>query len=331
MSAAPLVYISRRLPANGPELLERAGLRLRIHDSEEAPTRDELLAGVSGADAAITLVSDRVDDEFLRAGERLRVVANYAVGYDNIDLAACDRHGVLVTNTPDVLTEATADQAVMLILAVARRALEGHRLVASGEWRGWHPLQLLGREVSGATLGIVGLGRIGMAVARRARAFGMRILYHNRSRREEAESALGAAYRADLGALLQESDIVSLHAPLTDETRYLIDAAALARMPRHAILVNTARGALVEERALLEALREGEIWGAGLDVFEEEPRLTPGLADLDNVLLAPHLGSATERTRREMARLCAQAVISVLEGRLPANLVDPASGKNFTS
>ncbi|HEX7004400.1 MAG TPA: D-glycerate dehydrogenase [Trueperaceae bacterium] len=323
MAQSPLVFISRRLPTSCLELLERAGCRLRVHDSEVAPSRHELLEGVAGCDAVITLVSDRVDEEFLdKAGERLRVVANYAVGYDNVDVGACSRRGVLVTNTPDVLTEATADQAFMLILAVARRALEGHRLVASGLWQGWHPLQLLGQDVSGATLGIVGMGRIGAAVARRAGAFGMKVLYHNRSRRPEAERQLDASFRPELPALLEESDIVSLHAPLTTETRHLIDAAALALMRRHAILVNTSRGPLVDEVALLEALREGQIWGAGLDVFEDEPRVTPGLAELDNVLLAPHLGSATERTRREMAGLCARAVIAVLAGELPPNVVD---------
>ena len=326
MSDAPLVYVSRRIPAIGPELLERAGLRIRQHDSELPPGREELLRGVSGAQAAITLVSDKVDEEFLdRAGESLRVVANYAVGYDNIDVAACARREVLVTNTPDVLTDATADQAFMLLLAVARRALEGHRLVASREWQGWHPLQLLGRDVSGATLGIVGMGRIGSAVARRAAGFGMRILYHNRRRRPEVEQQLGAVYQEDLDGLLEGSDFISLHAPLTDQTHHLIDARALALMRSHAILVNTSRGALVDEVALVEALRTGSIWGAGLDVFEEEPRVAEGLVDLENVLLAPHLGSATDATRREMARLCAEAVIEVLSGELPANLVQPAS------
>lgn len=321
-----LVYVSRRIPANGLALLDGAGLTVRLHDSELPPSREELLAGAEGAHAVVTLLSDRVDDEFLeRAGEQLGVVANYAVGFDNIDLAACARRGVAVANTPDVLTDATADQAFMLLLAVARRVREGHLLVASGDWQGWHPLQLLGRDVSGSTLGIVGMGRIGRAVARRAVGFGMKILYHNRKRQPEAEEALGAQYCEDLGALLSESDFVSLHAPLTEKTHHLIDAAALERMPPHAILVNTARGPLVDERALLAALRSGRLWGAGLDVFEEEPRVTPGLAVLTNVVLAPHLGSATEATRREMARLCAQAVITVLQGGgRPSNLVTGA-------
>jgi glyoxylate reductase len=319
------VFVSRRVPENCPAILRAAGHRVVVRDSEVAPTRAELLAGVEGADALVTLLSDRVDDELLdRAGEQLRVVANFAVGFDNIDLGACARRGVLVTNTPGVLTDATADQALMLMLAVARRAREGHELVASGGWRGWHPLQLLGRDVSGATLGIVGLGRIGRAVARRARAFGMTILYHGSRRQPEAERELDAGFRAELYELLEESDFVSLHAPLTEATRHIIDASALERMRPQAILINTARGALIDERALVRALAEGRLWGAGLDVFEEEPALTEGLAALPNVLLAPHLGSATERTRSEMARLCAEAVVSVLAGRRPGNLVTAA-------
>ena len=317
-----LVYVSRRVPENGLALLRGAGFQVRLHDSELPPSREELLAGAGGAHAVVTLLSDQVDDEFLeRAGEQLRVVANYAVGFDNIDVAACSARGVAVANTPDVLTDATADQAFMLLLSVARRVREGHSLVASGEWRGWHPLQLLGRDVSGSTLGIVGMGRIGRAVARRASGFGMKILYHNRNRQPEAEGALGAQYCEELGELLSNSDFLSLHAPLTEETYHLIDAAAIELMPPHAILINTARGALIEEKALLTALRSGRLWGAGLDVFEEEPRVTPGLTELNNVVLAPHLGSATEATRREMARLCAQAVITVLQGGKPTNLV----------
>lgn len=319
------VFVTRRIPENGPELLNEAGLEVDLHDSELAPSRDELLARAAGVDAVITLMSDRVDDEFLdAAGDGLRIVANFAVGYDNIDVAACARRGVTVANTPDVLTDTTADQALMLLLAVARRVREGHELVASGEWRGWHPLQLLGLEVSGATLGIVGMGRIGQAVARRARGFGMRILYHSRSRKKEAEAELGADYR-DLPELLVESDFVSLHTPLTEETRHLIDAAALERLGPNGVLINTGRGPLVDEAALVKALARGTIWGAGLDVFEEEPSVAPGLIELDNVVLAPHLGSATLPTRREMARLCAQAVIDVLEGRKPSNQVEEPS------
>lgn len=321
-----LVYVSRRIPENGLALLATAGLTVRLHDSHLPPSRAELLAGAASAHAVVTLLSDRVDSEFLeRAGEQLQVVANYAVGFDNVDVAACTARGVAVTNTPDVLTDATADLAFMLLLAVARRLREGQQLVSSGNWQGWHPLQLLGREVSGSSLGIVGMGRIGRAVARRASGFGMKILYHNRNRRPEAEKSLGARYCEELGALLAASDFVSLHAPLTEETHHLIDAAAIERMQPHAILVNTARGPLVDEKALLAALTSGRLWGAGLDVFEEEPRVTPGLAELSNVVLAPHLGSATEVTRQEMARLCAQAVISVLQGGRPTNLV---TGRN---
>lgn len=266
-------------------------------------------------------MSDRVDDELLRAaGPQLLVVANYAVGYDNIDLDACHRHGVIATNTPGVLTDATADMAFALLLAVARRLREGDEMVRSGRWSGWQPLQLLGAQVAGATLGIVGLGRIGRAVARRARGFGMDVLYHNRRADPAAEGELGARY-ASLVELLERSDFVSLHAPLTPETRHMIGAEELRRMKPSAVLVNTARGAVVDEAALVQALRDGTIAGAGLDVYEEEPVVHPGLAPLHNVLLAPHLGSATLETRTAMALMCSRAVVDVLQGRQPPNAI----------
>jgi glyoxylate reductase len=283
--------------------------------------RAELLTAVSGAAALVSLMSDRVDAELLdAAGPRLRVVANFAVGHDNIDVTECTRRGVVVTNTPDVLTDATAEHAFALLLAVARRLREGDQLVRSGDWAGWEPTQLLGRQVSGAVLGIVGLGRIGAAVAARARAFGMEVLYHNRRPAPELERATGARM-ASFAELLSNSDFVSLHCPLTPATHHLVDADALALMKPTAVLVNTARGAIVDEAALITALSTGALWGAGLDVFEHEPRLTPGLAELPNVVLAPHTGSATEAARDAMARLCAEAVVTVLGGGLPPNTV----------
>ncbi|HKI58949.1 MAG TPA: D-glycerate dehydrogenase [Trueperaceae bacterium] len=321
--ASPRVSISRRLPEAGLAPLFDAGLTVDMRQADDPCPREELLARVLGATAAITLLTDRVDDAFLdAAGDSLRIVANYAVGYDNVDVAACSRRGVAVANTPDVLTEATADHAFALLLAVARRLREGHALAASGRWSGWQPMQLLGRDVGGATLGIVGMGRIGGAVARRGLGFGMRVLYHNRHRDEAAEAELGVRH-ADLDTLLGESDVVSLHAPLTPETRHLIDADALGRMKPTAILVNTGRGPLVDEEALVDALASGRLWGAGLDVFEHEPSIHPGLRDLANVVLAPHTGSATDRARTGMARLCAEATVAVLAGRRASNLVNP--------
>jgi len=292
-----------------------------MRDGTGPMPRPDLLAAVEGVDALISLMSDRVDEELLdAAGAGLRVVANYAVGYDNIDVAACGRRGVVVTNTPDVLTDATADHAFALLLGVARRLLEGDDLVRSGGWTGWEPGQLLGRHVTGATLGIVGMGRIGAAVARRAAAFGMSVVYHNRRRSPEVEALTGARL-VSLDELLRASDFVTLHCPLTEATHHLIDAEALRSMKRTAVLVNTARGPVVDEEALAEALEAGELWGAGLDVFEREPLVTERLVRLPNVLLAPHTGSATVVARDGMARLCAQAVVTVLAGGIPPNVV----------
>lgn len=319
----PRVFVTRRLFEAGLAPLRRAGLEIDVRPADDPIGRDELLARARGAHALVTLLTDRVDDALLEAaGPQLRIVANYAVGYDNIDVAACTRRGVAVANTPDVLTEATADQAFALLLAVARRVREGHALVASGGWSGWQPMQLVGREVGGATLGLVGMGRIGRAVARRGLGFGMTVLYHNRRRDEQAEAELGVRY-APLDDLLATSDVLSLHTPLTDATRHLVDAAALARMKPTAILINTARGPVVDEAALVEALATGRLWGAGLDVFEHEPEVHPGLLELPNVVLAPHLGSATTSARVAMARLVSEAVVAALEGVCAANVLNP--------
>ncbi len=321
-----IVAVTRRLPSVAAEILTNAGLDIRQHPNDDPPTRQELLELVAGVDAVVCLLSDRIDSEILdAAGPQLRIVANYAVGLDNVDLDACKARGIAVAHTPGVLTDATADMAWALLLAVSRRVVEGDALVRSGKWTGWSPLQLLGASFSGRTFGVVGLGRIGAATARRARGFGMRIVYSGRSRREEAERELDATY-VPLDTLLQESDVVSLHCPSTPDTRHLIDAPALRRMKPTAYLVNTARGDVVDEQALVEALESGVIAGAGLDVFEREPALTPGLTDLPNVVLAPHLGSATTSTRQEMARMVAESVVAVLQDQ-PANhlAVQPGS------
>jgi len=319
------IAITRRLPEVAVERLEAAGHDLHLHDADDPPTRDELLDLVRDADAIVCLLSDRIDEALLdAAGPQLEVVANYAVGLDNVDLAACAHRGVAVAHTPGVLTEATADQAWALLLAVARRVLEGHRRVASGAWQGWAPLQLLGTELHGRRFGVVGMGRIGRAASRRARGFGMEVVYHARSAKPDAEAELPAR-RLPLDELLATSDVVSLHCPLTDATRHLIDADALARMKPSALLINTARGEVIDETALVAALSEGVIAGAGLDVFEREPRIHPRLPALPNVVLAPHLGSATVATRDAMAVLVADAVTQVLAGRRPANLA-PAPG-----
>jgi lactate dehydrogenase-like 2-hydroxyacid dehydrogenase len=311
----PRVFVTRRIPEAGVRLLREAAF-VDTWDRAQPPPRDELLRRVTGAEGLLALLTDRVDDELLEAaGPGLRVVSNMAVGYDNIDLAACARHGVAVGNTPGVLTEATADLALALLLAVARRIPESARLVTEDRWLTWDPLLLLGRDVSGATLGIIGFGRIGQEVARRARGFGMQVLYHSRGRAPvEVEQALGAT-RVELDTLLAESDFVSVHVNLTPETRHLIDADALAHMKRGAILINTSRGPVVDQVALAAALRSGHLFGAGLDVTDPEPmRADDPLLGLSNCLVVPHIGSATQRTRDRMAEKAARNILAGLRG-----------------
>ena len=281
---------------------------------------DALRARVAEADALICLVTDRIDAAFLAAAPRLRVVANYGVGIDNIDLAAAARRGVAVTNTPDVLTEATADLAFALLLAAARRLGEGERLLRAGRWGGWEPGLLLGVPVAGQTLGIIGMGRIGLAVARRASGFAMSVIYAGRGRAVAAADALGAR-QVTLPELYQAADFVSVHYPLSAETHHLVDRAALAAMKPTAILINTARGACVDEDALAEALAAGRLAGAGLDVYDGEPAVRAALLACERVVLAPHLGSATTVARRRMAEICAGAVRAVLDGRRPDTLI----------
>jgi glyoxylate reductase len=271
---------------------------------------------LADADALVCLLLDRIDAALLARAPRLKLVANCAVGYDNVDLAAARAAGVLVSNTPDVLTEATAELAFALMLAAARRLGEGERLVRSGQWTGWALDQLLGTQLAGKTLGVVGFGRIGQALARRALGFGMRVIYA-----DPHEVSAAPARRVALAELFATADVVSLHCPLRPETRGLVDAARLATMKPTAILVNTARGACVDEPALVAALRAGRLGGAALDVYAREPAIDPALLDCPGLVLAPHLGSATREARTAMAQLCADAVIAVLRGQRPANLV----------
>jgi glyoxylate reductase len=279
------------------------------HLGEAAMSHDELAARVRGKAALISVLTDQVDRAVLEAGTGLRIIANIAVGFNNIDLAAARERGIVVTNTPDVLTEASADFTWALILGITRRLGEGERLLRRGGWKGWALDFMLGTELRGKQLGIVGFGRIGRAVAHRALAFGMRVAYSSRTPREDA-----GAQAMPLDRLLATSDVVSLHVPLTPETRHLIDQPALARMKRSAYLINTARGPVVDEAALAWALRERLISGAALDVYEREPDVHPDLLKLENVLLAPHLASATVETRTTMADLAVRNVLAVLAG-----------------
>lgn len=311
-----VVVVTRWLPPPGTAPLADAGLEVRYQDEDRPPERPELLALVGGADGVLSLLTERVDDELLdAAGPQLQVVANMAVGYDNVDVEACSRRGVVVTNTPGVLTEATADLTWALILAATRRLGEGERLVRRGAWAGWRPGQLLGLGLQGKVLGVFGLGQIGAAVARRARAFGMEVRYTNRRPRPD-EAELGARW-VPIDELLASADVLSLNAPSTPETRHVIDAAALAAMKPGSVLVNTARGPLVDEAALVEALRSGHLRAAGLDVYEHEPELHPGLFGLEQVVLAPHLGSATDEARGAMVQLACDNIVAVLSGRRP--------------
>jgi glyoxylate reductase len=306
----PRVFASRRFPDRVRAELERS-FELDVHDSMWPLERNELLRCVCGRDGLMLMLTDRVDDELLdAAGPQLRIVADYSVGVDNINLDACRRRGIVVSNTPDVLTETTAELTIALILALLRRVAEGDRLIRRGERWIWAPNLMLGRGLGSLTLGLVGHGRIGQAVERLALSHAMRVVWTSRGRGQS------------LDTLLAEADVVSLHLPLSDETRHLIDAAALQRMKPTAVLVNTSRGPIVDEAALVEALAEGRIAGAALDVFEHEPDVHPGLLELENVVLVPHLGSATEETREAMGMLCVDALRAVLlENHTPANTV----------
>jgi glyoxylate reductase len=312
----PRIVVTREIPAPALERLQAAG-EVWVSPHDRALTQEELHEAVAGAQAVVTMLTDRVDDAFLdAAGSQLRVVANVAVGYDNVDVDACARRDVTATNTPDVLTDATADIAMALILMTTRRLGEGERIVRSKTpWR-FSLFFLLGAGLQGKTLGIVGLGAIGQAVAHRARAFGMRVVY---TRRRPADDPACLP----LEELLASSDVVSLHCPLTPETHHLIDAAALSQMRSTAYLINTARGPVVDEAALVDALRAGTIAGAGLDVFENEPEVHPGLLELENAVLIPHLGSATVETRTAMAELAARNAIAVLRDEEPPTPIRP--------
>ncbi|MCS6897247.1 MAG: D-glycerate dehydrogenase [Nitrospira sp.] len=311
--APPTVYITRLLP---PPIM--AALRERYHLVTEPtedfiPTTEDLRAGFAQADAAICMLSDSIDAKLLAHATRLKILANYAVGYNNIDLAAAQACGIVVTNTPDVLTDATADLAWALLLATARRVVEGDRWVRTGTWRGWAPTQMLGADVAGKTLGIIGMGRIGQAVAQRAQGFRMRVLYVSRQA-VPFPTALSWE-RRPLDEVLAQADFVSLHVPLTQATRHLIGPREFRLMKPTAILINTARGPVVDEEALVVALKAGTIAGAGLDVYEQEPAIHPGLTELPNVVLLPHVGSATLETRVRMGWICLENIEAVLNGK----------------
>ena len=320
-------FLTRLVPEPGPRLLKEAFAEVRGNFQERNLDRSELLRGVRGADALYCLLTDTIDAEVLEAaGPRLRVVSNMAVGYDNVDVPAATARGVLVTNTPGVLTETTADLAWALLLAAARRVVEGDRLVRDGGFDMWSPTMLLGGDVNGKTLGIVGMGRIGQAVARRSTGFGMRVLYTRPSGPLDPGSVPAGAewmHVDSLEELLRDSDFVSLHVPLSDQTRHLLGPREFELMGPQAVLVNTSRGPVVDEAALVEALAAGALGAAALDVYEREPELAPGLSALSNAVLLPHLGSATRQTRARMAEMAARNAIAAVRGESVPHPVNP--------
>jgi glyoxylate reductase len=317
----PVVYITRRIPSEAVDVL-RGVAEVRQWDSDDPIPREVLLREVKEADALFPMITERIDEEVLERAPRLKIVANMAVGYDNVDVPACTSHNVQVTNTPDVLTETSADLAFALLMSTARRIVQGDRYVRRGEWKIWGPLLHLTPDIHGATLGIVGLGRIGQAVARRARGFDMHVVYFSRTRREDLEVQLGYEY-AELPDLLARSDFVSIHLALNEGTRHFFAAEQFKQMKGSAMLINTGRGPLVDQRALYKALRDGEIAGAALDVTDPEPiAMDDPLLSLDNCIITPHVGSASFGTRTRMATLAAENIAAVLAGKPPLTPVN---------
>tara|TARA_B110000305_G_scaffold76812_1_gene86289 strand:- start:1479 stop:2462 length:984 start_codon:yes stop_codon:yes gene_type:complete len=322
MSDKPKIFLTRPIPPASIELLKREA-ELTYNPDNRVLSRTELIAGMAGQDGLLCTLMDGIDGELLDTNPNLKIVANYAVGYNNIDVAAASARNIPVTNTPGVLTDSTADMAWALMFAIGRRLVEGDQLVRSRNWQGWGPLQLLGQDITGATLGLIGFGRIGKAMVQRAKGFEMKVVYWNRTRLSETEETeLGITY-GSREEVLAQSDFVSLHVALTPDTTHLIGPTELAAMKSTAYLINTARGPVVDEKALVEALKSGSIGGAGLDVFEKEPILEPELYDLPNVVIQPHLGSATIGTRTKMGNMAAENCFAACCGERPPNLVNP--------
>lgn len=325
-SVRPSVLVTKRIFPEAIELLERY-CEVDYEATDDGLPAEQLLRRARGKQAIVSQLTDKFTADVINQLQGIRVIANVAVGYDNVDLDAATRAGILVTNTPDVLTDTTADLAFGLLLAAARRVVEGHQFVHSGQWKNWAIDLLAGYDVHHKTLGIVGFGRIGRAVARRALGFSMQILYYDLERAPaEVEQELDARY-VSLEELLRNSDFVSIHVPLNSNTRHLIGARELGLMKPTAILINTARGPVIDEEALVRALREGIIAGAGLDVFENEPRVHPGLLELRQVVLTPHIGSASIETRRKMCLMAVENALAALRGERPPNLVNPEAWK----
>lgn len=319
----PKVYVTRRIPQPALDLI-RAVADLSMWDREDVPPpREVVLRDARQVDGLLTLLTDRIDGQVMDAAPRLKVVSNFAVGFDNIDIPAATSRGIVVTNTPEVLTDTVADFAFCLILSAARRLVEADAYTRAGKWKTWEPLLLAGQDVHGATLGLIGLGRIGSAVARRAKGFEMRVIYYDPYRRQDLETSLGIEYRP-FADVLRDADVLSVHVPLSEQTRHLIGGEQFGMMKKTAVFVNTSRGPVVDQRALAEALASRRIFAAGIDVFEQEPiPADDPLLRLDNVVVVPHIASASVPTRIRMATLAAENLVAVLQGRRPPNPVNP--------
>jgi len=316
------VYITRKIPEAGIKLLKEKGYEVEISDFDGVLPREKLLEKVRDADAILSLLTDKINAEvFDAAGPQLKIVANYAVGYDNLDVTEAKKRGIMMTNTPEVLTEAVAEQTIALMFAIARRIVESDQFMRDGKYAGWAPFLFLGNDLVRKTLGLVGLGRIGTAVAKRMYdGFEMKIIYYDIKRNEELEKQYHLEYK-NLDDLLKESDFISIHVPLLATTKHLIGEAQLKMMKKSAYLINTSRGPVIDENALVKALKNGEIKGAGLDVYENEPKMAAGLAELSNTVLTPHTASATEETRAAMSKLAAENIIAALENKTPSSLI----------
>lgn len=317
----PKVFVTRIIPKEGLEMLREVA-DVKVWEDELPPPRDILLKEAEDVDGLVSLLTDKIDAELFDTANKLKVVSNYAVGFDNIDLEEASKRGIMITNTPGVLTETTADLAFTLLMSTARRIVEADKFVRSGRWKTWGPMLMLGRDIYGAKLGLIGLGRIGYAVAKRAKGFDMDVMYYDLMRNEKAEKKLGLKF-VEMEQLLKEADFVSIHVPLTSETRRLINKKTLSLMKKTSILINTARGPIVDEKALYEALINNEIAGAGLDVTDPEPpSMDNPLLKLDNVIIVPHIASASIATRTRMVVMAAQNCIAGLKGDVPPNLVN---------
>ncbi len=315
------VYVTRLIPQNGIEVLKKS-CEVEVNPHDRPLTREELFEKVKGRDGILCLLTDRIDAEVYEAAQGVKGFANYAVGYNNLDVEEATKRGIPISNTPGVLTDATAEMAWTLLFAVSRRVIESDRFMRSGQWEGWGPLQYIGGDVTGQTLGIVGAGRIGTAMALKSRGFNMRVLYTDATRNDTLEQEVGAE-QVELEPLLELADFVSIHVPLLPETTHLFGKEQFQTMKHSAYLINTSRGPVVNEAELVEALKNGEIAGAGLDVYEFEPNMAEGLKDLKNIVVTPHTASATKSSREGMARLAAENLLAMLEGREAPNCVNP--------